>query len=156
MLGLHCCTWAFFSCGKQGLLSSCPAWASHFDVFSCCWAWSLGHTGSVTVVHWLSSSAACGIFLDQESNPCLWNGQVDSLPLSHQGSPSMCSFKFIPQINSLHIEAMLHITGFRKRALLEGYCFHLWWKSRVISGSKFLGLPYFCVSKRYNTVILSR
>ena len=35
----------------------------------------------------LSSSAACGIFLDQGSNPCLLHWQVDSLPLSHQGSP---------------------------------------------------------------------
>ena len=35
----------------------------------------------------LSSSAACGIFLDQGSNPGLLQWQVDSLPLSHQGSP---------------------------------------------------------------------
>jgi len=28
-----------------------------------------------------------GIFLDQGSNPCLPHWQVDSLPLSHQGSP---------------------------------------------------------------------
>ena len=35
----------------------------------------------------LSSSAACGLFLDQGSNPCLLHWQVDSLPLSHQGSP---------------------------------------------------------------------
>ena len=30
---------------------------------------------------------ACGIFLDRGSNPCLLHWQVDSLPLSHQGSP---------------------------------------------------------------------
>ena len=28
-----------------------------------------------------------GIFLTQESNPCLLHWQADSLPLSHQGSP---------------------------------------------------------------------
>ena len=35
----------------------------------------------------LSFCVARGIFLDQGSNPCLLHWQVDSLPLSHQGSP---------------------------------------------------------------------
>ena len=39
------------------------------------------------VVLGLSCSAAGGIFPDQGSNPCLLHWQVDSLPLSHQGSP---------------------------------------------------------------------
>ena len=43
-------------------------------------------TSSAVVVHGLSCSAACGIFLDQGSNLCLLHWQVDSLPLSHQGS----------------------------------------------------------------------
>ena len=30
---------------------------------------------------------ACGIFLDQGLSPCLLHWQMDSLPLSHQGSP---------------------------------------------------------------------
>ena len=34
----------------------------------------------------LSCCAACGIVPDQGSNPCLLHLQVDSLPLSHQGS----------------------------------------------------------------------
>ena len=38
------------------------------------------------MVHRLSCSMACGIFLDQGSNPCLLPWQVDSLLLSHQGS----------------------------------------------------------------------
>ena len=33
-----------------------------------------------------SCSEACGIFLDQGLNPCPLHWQVDSLPLSHQGS----------------------------------------------------------------------
>ena len=45
------------------------------------------NTGSVVVAHGLSCSSACGIFPDQRSNPCLLHWQVDSLPLSHQGSP---------------------------------------------------------------------
>jgi len=38
------------------------------------------------VVHGLSCSRACGIILDQGSNPSL-SLQVDLSPLSHQGSP---------------------------------------------------------------------
>ena len=50
----------------------------------------LQSTGSVVGVHKLSCSAACGIFLDHRLNPCLLHWQVDSLPLSHQGSPLSC------------------------------------------------------------------
>ena len=37
-LGLRCCMWAFSSCSKQALLSSCGAQASHCSAFSYCWA----------------------------------------------------------------------------------------------------------------------
>ena len=43
--------------------------------------------GSVIVAHGPSSSAACGIFPDQGSNPCPLHWQADSQPLRHQGSP---------------------------------------------------------------------
>ena len=36
VLGLHCCTWAFSSCGEQGLLSSCSGWASQLGGLSSC------------------------------------------------------------------------------------------------------------------------
>ena len=39
------------------------------------------------MVHELSCSEAHGIFPDQRSNLYLLHWQVDSLPLSHQGSP---------------------------------------------------------------------
>ena len=45
------------------------------------------------MVHGLRCCTACGIFLDQGSNPCLLHWQADSLPLSHQGSPP--TFYFI-------------------------------------------------------------
>jgi len=45
------------------------------------------------VEHGLTCSLACGIFLDEGSNPCLLNWQVDSLLLSHQRSPG-ASFTF--------------------------------------------------------------
>ena len=34
-LALHCCAKALSSCGEQGPLSSCGAWASHAGGFSC-------------------------------------------------------------------------------------------------------------------------
>ena len=43
--------------------------------------------GSVIVAHGPSCSAACGIFPDQGSNPCVLHWQADSQPLRHQGSP---------------------------------------------------------------------
>ena len=39
---------------------------------------ALGAQASVVVAHGLSCSAACGIFLDQGSNPCLLHWQADS------------------------------------------------------------------------------
>ena len=78
MLGLHCCAWAFSSCGEQGILfvavrrlliamTSLVAgvWASVVVVPR------LESTGSITVAHALSCSVAHEIFPDQESNPCL-------------------------------------------------------------------------------------
>ena len=44
--------------------------------------------GSIFGVHGLSCSMACGIFPDQDSNPCPLHWQADSQPLRHQGSPS--------------------------------------------------------------------
>ena len=48
---------------------------------------------SVVVAHGPSCSAACGIFLDQGSNPCPLHRQADSQPLRHQGSPDSFIFK---------------------------------------------------------------
>ncbi|KAJ8792844.1 hypothetical protein J1605_004029 [Eschrichtius robustus] len=42
---------------------------------------------SVVVAHGPSCSAACGIFPDQDSNPCPLLWQADSQLLRHQGSP---------------------------------------------------------------------
>ena len=48
---------------------------------------------SVVVAHGLSCSAACGISLDQGSNPCPLHWQTDSQPLHHQGSPSAATLE---------------------------------------------------------------
>ena len=45
VLGLCCCMWAFSSCSKQGLVSSCGAQASHGRSLSCCGAHRLSSCG---------------------------------------------------------------------------------------------------------------
>ena len=57
----------------------------------------LESTGSITVVPGLSCSVACEISLDQGSSPCLLHWQEHSLPLSHQGSPTILK-DYIPFI----------------------------------------------------------
>ena len=89
----------FSSCGKQGGLSRCGAQASHsvaslvvenglsVTQASVIAAPGLQSTSSVVVAKGLSCFTACEILLDQGLNLCLLHWQVDSLPLSHQGSP---------------------------------------------------------------------
>ena len=57
-LGLHCCTWAFSSCGKRGLLFVVVHRLLIVVASLCCGAWALGMRASVVVAHGLSS---CGI-----------------------------------------------------------------------------------------------
>ena len=72
------CMWAFPNCREQGLFSSSKQCAG----FSLLWLLLLQSTGfrrmdSVVVAQELSGSAACGIFLDQGSNPCPLHWQAD-------------------------------------------------------------------------------
>ena len=77
VLGLHCCKRAFSSCGEWGLLSSWGVQASHCGGFSCCRAQALEQS-SVVVVLKLSCPKACGIFPNQEWNPCPLHWQEGS------------------------------------------------------------------------------
>ena len=80
------CERTFSSYGQRGLLSRCSG-------FSCCETQALGARASVVATLWgsvvetrgLSCSLACGIFLDQGSNPCPLHQQANAL--DHQGSP---------------------------------------------------------------------
>ena len=67
----------FSSCGEGGCSS---LWCMGFSLQSFL---LLQSTGSVGLVHRLSCSVACGIFLDEGTNLCLLHWSVDSLPLSH-------------------------------------------------------------------------
>ena len=53
-----------------------------------------GRAGSAAMAHGPSRSATCGIFPDWGTNPCPLHRQVDSQPLSHQGSPLVFIFTF--------------------------------------------------------------
>jgi len=80
------------------------------------------NTGSVVVAHGLSCSAACRIFPDQGSNPCYLRWQVDSLPLSHQGSPRILIFKLsitwdfhcMSQVLALKLNLILEVKSLLK------------------------------------------
>ena len=98
VLGLRCCTGAFSSCSKRGLLFVVVRVLLIAVASLCCGAQALGTRASVLVARGLSScssralerrlsscgthrlncSVACGIFPDQGSNPCPLHWQVDS------------------------------------------------------------------------------
>ena len=77
------------SCSRGGLLSGCGA--PHCGGF-CGGAQALGCAGSGAVSQRPHCSVTCGVLPDQGSNLCLLHWQADSLPLSHQGNPSLQSF----------------------------------------------------------------
>ena len=62
-LGLPCYTWAFSSCDSRGYSSlRCASFSWWWLLF---WGvWALGAQASVEVVHRLTCSGVCGIFLD--------------------------------------------------------------------------------------------
>ena len=76
-LDLCCCAQAFSSWGEWGYSL---LWCAGFSLRWLLLLRSMGSrcTGSVVVVHGLSCSVACGIFLDQGSNPCPLHWQADS------------------------------------------------------------------------------
>ena len=89
----------FSSC--EGLLSSCGVWMGlSLWSFLCYKAQAVSTWASVVVAHGLSCPAACGIFPNQWSNPCLRHWYADSLPLRHQGSPTKGFIaSYSPQFN---------------------------------------------------------
>ena len=85
---------------------SCGGWALGHAGFSSCGAWAQlqirgSRTQSIIVVQEFIFFEACGIFPDQGLNLCLLHWQVDSLPLSHWGSPQLY-FKYINSIVLKH------------------------------------------------------
>ena len=60
LLGLHCCTWAFFGCGE---------WTSHCGGFSCCRAQALGHRVSGVAHSGLVASRHVGSSQTRDRTP---------------------------------------------------------------------------------------
>ena len=79
-----CCCSGFSLVAGHGLLTAVPSLVKHS-------VQGIMQASAVVALR-LSCPTACGIFLDQGWNLCLLNWQVDSLPLSHQGSPRCVSF----------------------------------------------------------------
>lgn len=59
-LALCCCLWASSSWGEQRLLSSCGAWASHGEGFSCWDAQALEQGPNLCPPHWQTDSEPLG------------------------------------------------------------------------------------------------
>ena len=81
----------FSSCRAQVLVASASLVAEHGLQGTRALAVAvpgLQSTGSIVVAHGLTCSTPGGIFPEQGSNSCLLHWQVESLPLSHQGSPA--------------------------------------------------------------------
>ena len=146
MRGLCCCMRAFSSRRKRELLIAVhglPLAVAFLVVEHRLWGErasvvavpGLPSTGSLVVRHELSCSEACGIFLDQGSNPCLLHRQADSLPLSHQGSPkgvytdqlqgsqALCSCPLPPRPQTAHCRGWLPV--YPPRAFGQ-HCFRSW------------------------------
>ena len=108
MLGLHCCTGFSvavlsrgyspaavrgFVVGVASLVAERGPWSAQASAVAAgglrsCGSQAMRHRLFIVLEHGLSCSATRGIIPDQGSNPCLLHWQVDSLPLSQQGSPS--------------------------------------------------------------------
>ena len=74
-LGLGCCKWAFSGCSEWASLAVVSLVA---ELSSRVLPSVVTAQDSVVVVYQLSCPAACGIFLDQGSNPCPLHWQADS------------------------------------------------------------------------------
>ena len=104
-LVIYCCLrWLLVAMCRLSLVAvsrvnTCYGTQAYCSGLSCCGAQALGlwasiiSVGAIAVVYRLRCSATRGIFLDRVLNLCLLPWQVDSLPLSHQGSPLSNIFK---------------------------------------------------------------
>ena len=74
----------------------------------------LSSAGSVVMAHRLSCSEACGIFLDQGSNPCPLHWQADSYLLDHHGNPI---FSFLLSMMIENLGSVLRLSRLKLQPL---------------------------------------
>ena len=84
---------------------------------------------SVVVAHRLSCSAACGIFPDQDPNPCPLHWQADSQPLRHQGNPLVMLYSF-----HIGLWCLIQHTKWHAQLNLLNPAFIISPKARLLSG----------------------
>ena len=112
VLGLHCCTQDFCSCGVWGLLFHWCSWASNW------WFLLLRSRGSRCTGFSSCSNAqalelglsSCGAqawllysmwnLPDQRLSPCLLHWEANSYPWDHQGSPEVY-YSFLLQVHEV-------------------------------------------------------
>ena len=66
------------------------------------------------MAHRLSCSEACGIFLDQGSNPCPLHWQADSYLLDHHGNPT---FSFLLSMMIENLGSVLRLSRLKLQPL---------------------------------------
>ena len=96
-------------------------------------------TGSVTVAHGPSCSAACGILPDQGSNPHPPHWQADSQPLRHQGSPTSHSWCWFDGVSALEKAVFISGCGFhisRVRVIGATYMAGMLWELNRFKSTK--------------------
>ena len=117
-----------------------------------------GALATVVGAHGLSCSTACGSFLDQGSNPCLLHWQVDSLPLSHQGSPICyiyfkCLFLWFISFfffsfdtgSSVHSLSFITVTLLRRLSIFPSWTHVCLEPPTTLAGSVSLGSQRVCL-----------
>ena len=82
----------------------------------------LKSTASMVVVHRLSCSATCGIFLDLGSNLCPLHWRVDSYPLYDQGSPAY--FLNLTSLSLIRVVVCVRISRLFKFGYYSPVCIH--------------------------------
>ena len=116
---------------EQGLLSSCSAWTFHCCGFFCWRPWTSGCAGFSSCSMWAQwlqlpdpgtgnrlNSCGTQVYLLHSMwylpgpglNLCPLHWQADSLPLSHQGSPSL-SFMFICLVLAVACRILIAMLG---------------------------------------------
>ena len=149
-----CCAWASHhsgfslqsTCYRVSSLSGCSSQTLECVGFSNCGTWArylhlMGcrAAGSVVVAHGPSCPTVCGIFLDQELNPCPLHWQADFQPLVHQGSHMTCflakvKYKRIEEKKTSHITPCVSVMCMCTRSWYK-MCFSLWFVVKIFEAT---------------------
>ena len=118
VLGLWCCTWAFSSCGQQGLLSGCGVWASP------CGEQALGAVGDRSCSMWIGGCGArAQLFPGMWDLPGPGMGPV-SLALASRFSTTGPPGKPSREVFIMWMEVVSFCASFVECILIMQWCFN--------------------------------